>query len=281
MSQEPKPPRRPRDSQPPDLNREREQLLSTFARGAKLSEQLLEETAELRQRLQELEQENERLRLVVEANVAIRELLQTIEKLEGEKQELLNRFERAEAKTTSMRDRFDQVESEFANLANLFVAVSQLHGSVSPRGVMRRIKEVLAQLVGAERYGLYLLDAEGSTLVPIGSEGLLGDELRPLPVVGPLATTVDIGAASWSDGDTSAGTVDAPAAVVPLMLEQRVIGVMLVAATLGHKQSFEDNDLALLRLLGQHAGGALVAASLHARADGQLPGLEAFTDLSV
>ena len=69
------------------------------------------------------------------------------------------------------------MESEFANLANLFVASNQLHASLSPRGVTRRIKEVLAQLVGAERYCMYFSNPDRTELVPIAFEGVPGDAL--------------------------------------------------------------------------------------------------------
>jgi len=64
------------------------------------------------------------------------------------------------------------MEDDFANLANLFVASSSLHSSLSPRAVTRRLKEVLEQLVGAEQFGVYLATHEGRTLAPIAVAGL-------------------------------------------------------------------------------------------------------------
>src|SRR5690606_12300507 len=127
-----------------------------------------------RERLLLLEAENAQLRTQVEADDAVRRLLEKIEQLEAEKKELLSRTERAEKETSQFNARFSEVENEFANLANLFVASNQLHASLSPRGVVRRIKEVLAQLVGAESYAMYLLNGEGTELVPIASEGVPG-----------------------------------------------------------------------------------------------------------
>src|SRR6185436_4993514 len=167
-----------------DLKSERDQFLKKFTRGAKLTEEFLREVEQLQDRLRDLEAENAGLRAKVEADDAIRDLLSKIERLESEKRELLSRFHRVEAVNSEFTARVQEVESEFANLANLFVASNQLHSSLSPRGVTRRIKEVLAQLVGAECYSMYLVNGEGTELVPIASEGVPGGKLTPVPVAG-------------------------------------------------------------------------------------------------
>src|SRR6478735_2394929 len=167
-------------SPPPDLRKERDEVLQSFSRGARLTEQFALEHERMVMRVTELEAENAQLRAQVEADDAVRRLLEKIEFLESEKRDLLSRTERAEKQTNQFSERAVEVESEFANLANLFVASNQLHASLSPRGVVRRIKEVLAQLVGAESYAMYLLNSEGSELVPIASEGMAGDALLPL-----------------------------------------------------------------------------------------------------
>src|SRR5690606_23737404 len=138
-----------------------------FAKGPRLTEDFVQEYERLRQWLRELEEENAELWTKVETGAAVRELLEKIRALESEKRELTSRFHQAEAVSSEFIQRFKQVESEFANLANLFVASSQLHSSLSPRGVMQRIKEVLAQLVGAERYCIYLANRDQTELVPI------------------------------------------------------------------------------------------------------------------
>ena len=106
----------------------------------------------LQDQLRQLEAENARLRAKVEADSAVRELLDKIQQLELEKRDLIGRFHAAEAAQSQVSARVDEIEAEFANMANLFVASNQLQASLTPRGVMRRIKEVLAQLVGAGKY---------------------------------------------------------------------------------------------------------------------------------
>jgi hypothetical protein len=271
------------DSQPPDLNREREELLRSFASGGRVTEELLGEMERLRARLTWLEAENARLRAAVEARDSIGELVRKIEALEGENRDLLSRFAQAEAITSRFNERLAQVESEFANMANLFVASNQLHSSMSPRRVTRRIKEVLAQLVGAERYGVYLANDRDTELVPVASEGVNGSDLVPIRIEGSrIGQAFRTASALVEEGkDPSAGTIQAPAAVVPLQIDEQVVGVIVIFSTLSQKKSFETIDFELFKLLGQHAAGALVSAGLFAKAEQKIPGLEAFLDLSV
>jgi putative methionine-R-sulfoxide reductase with GAF domain len=265
-----------------DLKSERDLFLKKFTRGAKLTEEFLREVEQLQDRLRDLEAENAGLRAKVEADDAIRDLLSKIERLESEKRELLSRFHRVEAVNSEFTARVQEVESEFANLANLFVASNQLHSSLSPRGVTRRIKEVLAQLVGAERYCMYLANADNSELVPIAYEGVAGSVLTPVKIAeSELGQALLKGTAFVSDHDPTAGTVQRPAAVIPLTVDEKTVGVIAIFSTLAQKKRFDTVDFELFKLLGQHAAAALVSASLFAHTDRKLPGLEAFLDLSV
>jgi putative methionine-R-sulfoxide reductase with GAF domain len=270
------------DAPGPDLRDERDQFLRKFSRGAKLTDEVLREVEQLQDRLRLLEAENAGLRAKVQADEAIRDLLSKIDRLETEKRELLSRFHRAEAVNSEFTARVQEVESEFANLANLFVASNQLHSSLSPRGVTRRIKEVLAQLVGAERYCMYLANSEGTELIPIAYEGVAGSSLTPVKIAdSELGQALLKGSAQVSDLDPTQGSITRPAAIIPLSVDEKTVGVIAIFSTLAQKKRFDTVDFELFKLLGQHAAAALVSASLFAHTDRKLPGLEAFLDLSV
>lgn len=271
------------DSPPPDLKKERDEFLQNFSKSARLTEQFVREYEAMTHRLKHLEQENAALRSKVEADDAIRDLIKKIEQLENEKKDLLSRYREAEAASSGLAEQFRQFEQEFSNLANLFVASNQLHSSLTPRRVTRRIKEVLAQLVGAERYAIYLANPERSELVPIASEGVAGEQLGPLDAAtGRLGEVVSRGAAYVDEeADSSQGTLEAPAAIVPLHIDDEIVGAIVIFATLPQKTSFANIDFELFKLLGQHAAAALIGASLYDQAGRRRPGLEAFVDLSV
>ncbi len=271
------------DAPAQDLRNERDQFLLKFTRGARITDEFLREYDELARKLQTAEAENAVLRAQVEVGDAIRDLLRKIDRLEQEKDDLLSRFRRVEAQSSSVTARVQEVELEFANLANLFVASNQIHSSLSPRGVTRRIKEVLAQIIGAERYCMYLVNQDSSELVPIASEGVSGGQLTAVRVSGtPLGEVFESGSAFVNeDVEPSKGTLEHPAAILPLSIDERVVGVIAIFATLSQKERFDTVDFELFKLLGQHAAAALVSASLFVQAERKLPGLEAFLDLSV
>jgi hypothetical protein len=69
---------------------------------------------------------------------------------------------------------------ELESFANLYVASYQLHSSLRLPSVVRHMKELLAQLVGARSLAIYFADEEKRRLVPIGSDGV---ELGSLPAI--------------------------------------------------------------------------------------------------
>jgi GAF domain-containing protein len=83
------------------------------------------------------------------------------------------------------------------------------------------------------------------------------------------------------DIDPSKGTLDGPAAIIPLSVDDRIVGIITIFSTLSQKERFDTVDFELFKLLGTHAAAALISASLYVQAERKLPGLEAFLDLSV
>jgi GAF domain-containing protein len=130
---------------------------------------------------------------------------------------------------------------------------------------------------------MYLVDNQNEELVPIASEGVPADHLAPLHVAGSRLGEVARSGIAYidEDSDPSVLNFDKPPAVVPLVIDDRVVGVIAIFSTLAQKTRFDTTDFELFKLLGQHAAAALVSASLFAKAERRIPGLEAFLDLSV
>lgn len=266
--------RRPSDSPPPDLSRERDELLRNFSKASQLTRDFLKAYDQIQSQVVELQKENARLRATLEADDAARDLLHKIELLELEKQQLLSRVSRV---PQDVHPSLHELESELANFANLHVASNCLHSTLSPRGVTRRIKEILEQLVGVEAYVIYLC---GATLTPIVVEGLRdGDDVEHAPK-DRLNDVVHSGVSSVLDEmDPSVGTMAEPPALIPLSIDDKIIGVLAIVRSLRHKHQLNTIDFEIFKLLGQHAAAALMAAGLYAQAGRTLPTPEAFTSL--
>lgn len=275
--------KRKRTSEPKaatELDRKREQFLQTFfQKGAQFTSDLLEENERLRYREAELAAELETLRTALAKHAGMRDLLNRLESAEREKQELLERFREAQVKTREYNDRYAEIERDLNHFASLYVASFQLHSTLDVRTVVRHIREMLHQLVGAQSFAIYFADETTRDLAPIVTQGIDVE----LPKV--AAGEGHIGRA-FTTGETyvAASTLDvpdfsAPLACVPMRVEERVVGVIVVHRLLPQKPRFEPLDFELFKLLGAHAATALVGARLYARIAGKPFVLDEYRDL--
>jgi hypothetical protein len=253
---------------PADLTREREAFVRQFLRkGVEVTEALLKENREMREQLQCLRDENARLRAQIASDDAIRDLLRKIEQLESERRALRLRSDELEQWTRQSEIRAGEIEQELHDLANLYIASSHLHGTLSVRGVVKRLSELLHQFMGAERWVLYLLDVPGEWAQPLVSMGL--PDPAPLPAgEGPIGLAMSTGLARIKNtAPLPAGTLEDPLAVVPLMVRDVCVGAIAVVALLPQKEKWAAVDHALFEFLGPHTVAALMAANQCANAN--------------
>jgi GAF domain-containing protein len=254
-----------------DLKAQRAEFVHTFfKKGAELTEQLLKENERLRRELSGVEAENTKLKTQLASDTAMRDLLKKIKELEAEKDDLLSSFHAQEAATNRFSNRFAEIESELENFANLYVASYQLHSTLRLPAVLKHLKELLVQLVGARSLAIYVVDVERTRLTPVVTEG--AGEPRAILLDGGAAaadaTTSAVerayltGVAGIVEGDVAAHGADLPVACVPIRFDGEVIGVIAVFALLAQKRAFVTVDFELFKLLGAHAGTALVGARL-------------------
>lgn len=272
----------PSDRPPEDLKKERDAFIQQFFRkGAQFTEELLKENERLRDRIADLEHENGKLRAHLASDEAIRDLIRKIEELEREKQELVNRSARAEAVKDNFTAMYQEVEGELANFANLYVATAQLHSARGVRGVLRALKELLAQLLGAAAFAVYFVSDDGADLAVIASEGVDVADVARIPVdKGPIGRAFASGEVVYDVGrDVSKISLEDPVAIIPLHIDGHVHGVIAIFGTLTQKTEFVSIDRELFKLLGAQAAPALVNARLFTDAGRKVPGIQAFVDL--
>jgi hypothetical protein len=279
---------RPGASVAADLKQKRDAFLhSFFRRGAELTDELVHENKRLREEISTLEEENASLKTQLASDRAIRDLLEKIDGLEREKSRLLSTVHEHEEITNRFTNRFVEIEQELESFANLYVASFQLHISLRARAVARNVRELLVQLIGVRSLAIYFVDEEEKRLAPISSEGV---DLATLPVISlqdgataeqdqPEATilerTVLTGVAHVAEGEIDSR----PAACIPMQLDDRVVGAIVVYSLLEQKRRFVTVDRELFKLLGAHLGATLVAAHAWSSGDGRLPTPEALRAL--
>ena len=265
---------------PADLGRERDSFVRQFLRkGVELTENLLEENKELHKKLAESQQQIARLMAQIASDDAIRDFVRTIDKLEDERKALLEKSTELEDETRRTEHRNEEIEQELHDLANLYIASSHLHSTLSIRGVVKHLKELCQQLVGAEIYAIYLMQGDGTRAEPLACDGV--DMASLTPVIkgeGPVGDVLMTGVPRVIEHVQARGTLETPVAVIPLMVRDEAVGAIVIASVFEQKDVWAPVDQELFKLLGSHAATALIAANLYSTAGGALPALDGVID---
>jgi GAF domain-containing protein len=271
-----------------ELKEKRDAFLhSFFKRGAELTDEVVDENRRLRGQIERLEEDNAALRKQVASDRAMRDLLKKIDELEREKLRLLSTVTEQEEVTGRIVNRFAEIESELESFANLYVASFQLHQSLRLRTVVRHIRELLVQLVGARSLAVYFADEEAHRLAPIAAEGVdiealptleLGDGATNEPL-DPVSAVIEraflTGVPHVAEGEVTSR----PVACLPMKVEDRTVGAIVVYDLLAQKPALVTVDRELFKLLAAHAGATIFAAYLYTSGDARMPAPESLRAL--
>lgn len=167
-----------------------------------------------------------------------------------------------------LRRRNAEIEAENERLLNLYVASSQLHATLELDEVLHTVAEVLINLVGAERFAIYLLDAKTRLL-----EAVAGDR-ADLSVYPRVLLGEGLVGGAVADGEMRYGRPDRdprePAVCIPLCVRERRLGAIVIARFLEHKGELRPLDEELFALLASHAATAILAARLYGESERKL-----------
>lgn len=156
------------------------------------------------------------------------------------------------------------LQQQSASLLNLYVAAYRLHGTLDRGEVLGALREIIANMVGSEKLGIFELDPEVSKLTLICSMGIDPERYHDVPLesgpIGHAARTGEIylgGKARGGDGGEHV------TACVPMTIGKQVSGVIAIFELLNQKPALDSDDLELFNLLRTHAGMALYCTRLH------------------
>jgi len=169
-----------------------------------------------------------------------------------------------------------------ARVTGLYVATYQLHASLDPADVRATIAEIASNLLGAERFALLLRTTPGSPCQVALEQGL-ADDTTGLFANGRYSA----GRNAMIDAALADGVLrvaEEPGsdvlAVVPLVVQDAIVGAIVILTLLRHRGSLAAHDRDLLDLLGAHAASALFVAQVHANVDRKLKTLESLVRLA-
>ena len=193
------------------------------------------------------------------ARAAQEEIERGFQALVSENDRLRKRLEELEAESRAASVQFHQVEEHSGNLANLYVAAYQLHTTLDGDEILKRIVEIVINLLGSEEVAAFV--PEGNGFRPVASFGV-GDDAHA-----ELAGSPDLARHSAADSPfVSEEPADGLTAVVPFRLDGVFVGSLVILRLLPHKERLAPVDHELIDLLGTHGAAALYCAELHRRA---------------
>lgn len=255
-----------------------EDFLAVFKKGEEFTKALLKENERLRFRLAEFEEslkmtsDEDRGRLVEER----------IKSLEEEIVSLKEAFRKVEEENKDFAEKYLEVEVENNNLANLYVASYQLHSTLDFNEVLRIVLEIIINLIGAEKFSVYLLDEKTEELIAVAAEGV---DVYALPRArlgeGVLGSVASEGESYFAESASRASEAvfDSPMVCIPLKIKEHIIGLIAIYTLLVQKKGFTNVDHELFNLLAGHAATAIFSARLYTQSERKLTTIQSFLGL--
>lgn len=256
-----------------------EEFLQIFKKGEEFTKDLLKENERLRFRIAQLEEairntENQEKIQLYEERIKI---------LDRDINSLTERYRKVEEENKDFASKYLEVETENNNLANLYVASYQLHSTLDFNEVLRIVMEIIINLIGAERFSIFLMDEKTNELVPVAAEGLSLGELPKVKLgEGTIGGVAKEGESYFAENPEHTGQSPdfaKPFVCIPLNIKEHVIGVISIYSLFTQKKVFSNIDYELFSLLAGHAATAIFSSKLYTQSERKLTTIQSFLDL--
>ena len=265
-----------------DLFVKGKEFLQMFNKVAEFTKEILLENERLENEVRQLEEEYTKLR-VFNGGADVIQLEKVLKKLEQERKELIERYQQVEEENKDFVSRYIEIEEENNNMANLYVASYQLHSTLDFHEVVSIIMEIIINLIGAEVFGLLVLDEKTGNISSVAMEGFNIDAFPTMKIgEGVIGKAVTAGQNYFLEGAERLEQTSEPhnpIVCVPLKIKERVIGAVVIYRLLQQKDTFKKVDYELFSLLAGHAATALFSAKLYSESERKLHTIQGFLDL--
>ncbi len=159
-------------------------------------------------------------------------------------------------------ERCEYLEEQISSLLNKFVACHRLHTATDFAAALTGIYEVLETLVGVELFAMYIGGKKDDTVlykVVQSADGKFSPKV--LAGDGVLGSAITRGELVLeSPVKTAAADGSYPIALVPLLLQEKTVGLIAVYKLLGHKGSFAPVDSEIFDILSKYSAGVTLDA---------------------
>jgi GAF domain-containing protein len=184
-------------------------------------------------------------------------------RLQQELDNIKDEITKAEAESRDHYARYTELEEQNETLANLYVAISNLHSTLQFGEVLMIIKEIIINLVGSESFAIFWIDEPARQLRLIASEGEPASAQETIPLgQNILSKAAQSGEIFISVADSSE---QEPMACIPLKAIGKVVGVVVIYHLLAHKSAFSQTDFELFGLMADHAASSIVSSLIYSQ----------------
>jgi hypothetical protein len=185
-------------------------------------------------------------------------------------------FEGMKKENQDFRSRYDTLEKQNESFMNLFVSSCQIHSSLDEEYILLTMQEIVLHMVGAEVFSIWMVDQATGNMEIIAETDECAQFAGAFPKLeNGLIRKLATGQVSYFSGDgQSSKSPEDPLACIPLMMEGKTIGAIVIYKLLTQKSGFTSLDHELLDLLATQAVTALVGARCYNKSDCEMRFLE-------
>jgi hypothetical protein len=159
-------------------------------------------------------------------------------------------------------------DARSAELVKLLVSVRALIESRDAMAALAGVQDILINVVGTSEFVIYSLDGATGNLIPIVGEGEAFTVAAAVPIrgswLGDIVATGEVMIPRATRQQARRNRASNVAAVVPLRVLDRVLGAIVIARVLPHRELLDFCDREVLGLLGAYAATAIIAADRRA-----------------
>ncbi len=261
----------------------KEDVLQLITKGMGFTKELLQDNEKLRYKGIQLQEEIKELSGLDGPDDHRKMLELEISRLEKENMRLAQQYNHVEEENKGFANRYVEIEVDNNNLANLYVCSFQLHSTLVFDEVVQIIMEIIINLIGAEEFGILLLDGKTQTLKPIATEGVSKEDFPAIRIGEGSIGNAALSGENYYHPDCEPGqkavSLHDPMVCIPLKIKDDVIGVIVLYKLLPQKTQFANVDYELFTLLAGHAATAIFSSRLYSDAQRKLNTIQGFMEL--
>ena len=254
-------------------NSRAEDIAQHLSRGMQFVEELLKENERLRYKLLHASQE------MAEMTDGTKEPeldpMEEVTRLKQLREMIHLQLDMLKSENDDFRMRYEELEKQNENFLNLFVSSCQIHSTLDEDNVLISMQEILLNLVGAEVFAIWMMDQEKKTfdMISLTDEADIFNSSCPELSVATVSKLASRQTSYFLYEGRDEKSPDDPLACIPLIMDDKTVGAVLIYKLLVQKDGFTSLDLELMELLATQAVTALVGARLYQRSGHTLEGL--------